>query len=309
MDCGSLETQKILACPSCGGVFEHSNNSLTCIKCGKRFPILNGVVYFLEDVNDQEQLESWEEWVFQNEPNSDFCLTERVSSINANLKDLKSKLIDSLVLDLGSGALFPTAQIKLLYKPKNIGSMDFSYNMIKNQGDVTLRLLKMSDEGILRIVFDLNQSRLPFNNSVFDVVVGIFTLHHLRDPVRLLLEVKRVLKPTGICWFLEACKPYVSLMNIDLAGDKKDSYIKISRRFDRLLRYRDWQKLFARFFSIKYFGIPPDSYRRAKSFGFFRSMPKALQTLAMKIQFLIRLLFAPKGYEAIVVVIAKKKKK
>jgi len=308
MDCRSLEMQKILACPSCGGFFEHSDNSLTCIKCDKRFPILHGVVYFADDVKDQEQLEAWEEGIFPNEQYWNSWLKERVPSIEANLRDLKRKLIDSLVLDLGSGALVPTAPIKLLYNPKNIVSVDFSYNMIKNQGDVTLRLLKMSDEGILRVVFDLNQSKLPFIDSVFDVVVGVFILHHLRNPARLLLEVKRVLKPTGICWFLEVCKPYISisLMNIDLA-ERKDFYINISRRFDRPMRYRDWQKTFARFFSIKYFGIPPDSYRRAKSFGFFRRMPKALQTLAMKIQFLIRILFASKKYEAMVVIMAKNK--
>jgi len=47
-----------------------------------------------------------------------------------------------------------------------------------------------------RVLCDMH--RLPFKPSSFDAVVATATLHHSHDPVTLLGEVKRVLKPQGL---------------------------------------------------------------------------------------------------------------
>ena len=70
--------------------------------------------------------------------------------------------------------------------------------------------------------------------------------------------------------------------------------------------YFEWKKLFLRNFSIKYFGWTPDSYRRVKRTRIIRRMPHAIKKLAIMVQFYVRVLFAWKPFEAIIVAIVKK---
>ncbi len=47
------------------------------------------------------------------------------------------------------------------------------------------------------VLVDATESALPFSNDSFEAVVFANALHYLSDPDRLLLEVRRVLKPGG----------------------------------------------------------------------------------------------------------------
>lgn len=47
---------------------------------------------------------------------------------------------------------------------------------------------------------------LPFDDRSFDVVVSASALHYFEDPISALIEMKRVLKPTGELIILDWCK-------------------------------------------------------------------------------------------------------
>jgi len=47
---------------------------------------------------------------------------------------------------------------------------------------------------------DLDEAALPFSNQEFDGVVLSHIIEHLRDPLKLMDEVFRVLKPGGLCY-------------------------------------------------------------------------------------------------------------
>jgi SAM-dependent methyltransferase len=49
----------------------------------------------------------------------------------------------------------------------------------------------------------INAYYLPFAEDSFDVVYGVAFIHHMNDPVAFFAEVKRVLKPRGICRFAD----------------------------------------------------------------------------------------------------------
>ena len=173
----NFDLSSILECPFCGSSLGRINDSLFC-KCGARFPIINGVVNLLVDITDQEQLDSWEARKLDERKIAPW-LSKWTTPLHMNLESIKNKLNGSLALDLGCGPLFPTAPIKLLFKPKRVVSVDFSYHEIKTHGDSVLKTLGVSDEGISRILLDLNANRLPFASSTFDVVLGVFILHHI----------------------------------------------------------------------------------------------------------------------------------
>ena len=65
--------------------------------------------------------------------------------------------------------------------------------------DISLEMLK---QGNLSSGVNLDASVLPFKSESFDVVTSIAMFHHLptkKDRLNFLKEIKRVLKPHGIC--------------------------------------------------------------------------------------------------------------
>ena len=65
--------------------------------------------------------------------------------------------------------------------------------------DISLEMLK---QGNLSSGVNLDASVLPFKDGSFDVVTSIAMFHHLptkKDRLNFLKEIKRVLKPRGIC--------------------------------------------------------------------------------------------------------------
>lgn len=43
------ELLQILACPACRGDVELKDNKIVCLKCGRRYPIKNGIPVMLVD--------------------------------------------------------------------------------------------------------------------------------------------------------------------------------------------------------------------------------------------------------------------
>lgn len=87
------------------------------------------------------------------------------------------------ILDIGSGTGFWMGKGR---RPlKNVVAYDISENMLK---EIKADCLKVCGDAY----------KLPFKDGIFDKVICISTLHHLREPEAILLEVKRVLKPKGI---------------------------------------------------------------------------------------------------------------
>ena len=44
---------EILACPACGGDVELKSEKIICLKCGRKYPIRNGIPVLLADQAEQ----------------------------------------------------------------------------------------------------------------------------------------------------------------------------------------------------------------------------------------------------------------
>ncbi len=60
--------------------------------------------------------------------------------------------------------------------------------------------------------------RLPFADDCFDLVISSYALHHWRDPLRILNEMARVLKPGGRYYVADVCREVDTLQRLFAYG-------------------------------------------------------------------------------------------
>lgn len=93
-----------------------------------------------------------------------------------------------IVLEAGSG----TAQSSLILSKKNkIFCLDFSSNALKIAKNNAIR----ENKKINLIVGNVHE--MPFKSNAFDMVWSTGLLEHLKDPVYVLDEMRRITKPSG----------------------------------------------------------------------------------------------------------------
>jgi ubiquinone/menaquinone biosynthesis C-methylase UbiE len=97
------------------------------------------------------------------------------------------------LLDIGTGSGRIPINIAKLCPNFEITAVDMSENMLA----VAQKNSTANGTGN-RIEFKVADAKqLPFKDNTFDLVISHVTLHHIPDPLSMLKEVKRVLKPGG----------------------------------------------------------------------------------------------------------------
>ncbi len=97
---------------------------------------------------------------------------------------------DAQVLDLGCGP--GTITVGLARCAGRVIGIDASPDMVKQAAETA------AEHGVDNAEFKVGSAyELPFESDSFDVVYAHQVMQHLRDPVRALTEVRRVLRPGG----------------------------------------------------------------------------------------------------------------
>jgi len=97
-----------------------------------------------------------------------------------------------IVLDLGCG--YGQNSLKIAGKAKKVLGVDFDFNLLK------LAIISANQKKIRNAKFenlDLEQ-KLSFEDKLFDKIILLDVLEHIKKRDRLLNETKRVLKPKGL---------------------------------------------------------------------------------------------------------------
>jgi len=89
------------------------------------------------------------------------------------------------ILDLGCG---PGTQISYLAQQNIVVGADAGFTMLQNA----------RKGGLLPCRADFEQPYLPFQDDSFDIIVCTDVIEHVRYPMHLLQEIRRVLNPQGI---------------------------------------------------------------------------------------------------------------
>jgi ubiquinone/menaquinone biosynthesis C-methylase UbiE len=99
------------------------------------------------------------------------------------------------ILEIGAGAAWFSAELSKLPQVVEITATDVSTRLLKTPALKVFKLLKAKEAKIIRTPADFGA--LDFPNNYFDVVVCADALHRAVNLLRVLREVKRVLKPGG----------------------------------------------------------------------------------------------------------------
>lgn len=91
------------------------------------------------------------------------------------------------VLDVGCASGWLTARVAQTLAKTEVTGLDISEKMI--------RYAKAKHSKIVFVCADAHQ--LPFSDESFDLIICSETLEHVRDPLAVLLEIKRCLFPGG----------------------------------------------------------------------------------------------------------------
>jgi ubiquinone/menaquinone biosynthesis C-methylase UbiE len=103
------------------------------------------------------------------------------------------------ILDLGTGPGYLPVEILKRSDRLTITALDLSPRLIRAAGENAHRA-GVADRVCFRVG---NAAKIPFRASAFDMVISTGMLHMLRDPVRVLQECHRVLKPGGEAWIFD----------------------------------------------------------------------------------------------------------
>lgn len=189
-----------LACPVCRGpIHWEEETMLICTQCRHSFPYENGIPVMLDkesqsELHEQmksaenrrlhEQLATWP-WIYKML----LCLRPPHPFLNINARQRRtqfSELVEKIndapcVLDIGSG---------------NTGiSNTVGLSKSVQDGLVSLDMCYASS---VHIIGDAH--KLPFTNDSIDGVLIQGVLEHVRDPNRVVKEIKRVLRPHGVVY-------------------------------------------------------------------------------------------------------------
>jgi demethylmenaquinone methyltransferase/2-methoxy-6-polyprenyl-1,4-benzoquinol methylase len=108
------------------------------------------------------------------------------------------------ILDVATGTGdLAIAAAKL--NPSRIAGIDISSKMLAIGRE---KIIKRGLEGKIEL-FAGDSENIPFNDSVFDIAMVAFGVRNFADPLKGLIEMKRVLRVTGMIMVLEFSKPSV----------------------------------------------------------------------------------------------------
>ncbi len=140
------------------------------------------------------------------------------------------------VLEIGAGAAWFSAELSKLPKVVEVTATDASAKLLKHQAPKIFKLLKAHEAKITRMPADFG--KVDFPDKHFDVVVCADALHQATSPLRVLREVRRVLKPGG--QFVAIREPVRPLMKLNSRRKTSKRAAGIPEPGYTLAEYRDF---------------------------------------------------------------------
>jgi SAM-dependent methyltransferase len=208
----------VLRCLSCRGCLEETKGGLVCIDCAQKYPLLNGVVrfvdkqYYAENFGFQWHVHARTQLDGDKSNRSEHNFRQRTGF---RPEDLTGKL----VLDVGCG-MGRFADVAVRWGAHVVG-IDLSV-----AAEVAARNLA----GRSATIFQADVFQLPFAAESFDFIYSIGVLHHTPDCERAFKALPGLLKPGGriAIWLYSKYNAWYRMSDI---------YRKVTRRMPMRMLY------------------------------------------------------------------------
>jgi len=205
------EVLTILRCLDCKGQVEPHNEGLTCKACGRNYPLVNGVIRF---VDQQQYAKSfgfqWHKHALTQLDTAESKISEHDFGQRTGFRP--EDLAGKLVLDVGCG-MGRFAEVATRWGAHVVG-VDLSL-----AAEVAAQ--NLSDRKAT--FFQADVFHLPFAPGSFDLIYSIGVLHHTPDCERAFKMLPGLLKPGGriAIWLYSAYNRWYRMSDI---------YRKVTRR-------------------------------------------------------------------------------
>jgi ubiquinone/menaquinone biosynthesis C-methylase UbiE len=132
------------------------------------------------------------------------------------------EITDGKVLDVGTGTGWLAIQFAEEIPGVEVIGLDLS--------DVALELARENarESGVSsRVSFEIGDAEdMPFENDLFDLVISGNTLHLVKNPVRMLDEIQRVLKPGGVFLVSDLRRSWLGILSKHLRASYSPGEVK-----------------------------------------------------------------------------------
>jgi len=207
------EVLAILRCLSCQGNLRHSANGLACRNCGREYPMLKGVLRFVDEQNYAGSFGF--QWKLYARTQMDDAVSRRSEEAFIRRTGFRPEdLAGKLVLDVGCG-MGRFAEIASRWGAHVVG-IDLSLACEVAAKNLSERRATF---------FQADVFKLPFSPESFDYIYSIGVLHHTPDCEQAFKSLPRLLKPGGriAIWLYSAYNAWYRM---------SDVYRKVTRRMN-----------------------------------------------------------------------------
>ena len=198
------EVLNILRCLNCEGRLSSAANGLVCGNCGRDYPMLNGVLRFVDAQNYAGSFGF--QWKLYARTQLDDAASQRSELAFRRRTGFRPEdLAGKLVLDVGCG-MGRFAEIATRWGAHVVG-IDLSLAC-----EVAAKNLVDRDATI----FQADVFKLPFAPGSFDYIYSIGVLHHTPDCEQAFKVLPRLLKPGGCIavWLYSSYNPWYRMSDV-----------------------------------------------------------------------------------------------
>ncbi len=182
-------------CPSCRENLARNGDSFTCSRCGRVYPLKNGMVDFLTSLPLTDSQQIVQKTFDAVAPSYDNAIVRLVESLacpwgtyTGKLEAFMSNATQKVILDVGCGTGFPVGS----FVPQSsiyVG-MDISLEMLSHAKSLL-------GENLSSAFWNIDAERVPLPDNCIDLCLALMTLNVFPNPHKAATEIHRVLKKDG----------------------------------------------------------------------------------------------------------------
>jgi 2-polyprenyl-3-methyl-5-hydroxy-6-metoxy-1,4-benzoquinol methylase len=198
------EVLAILRCLDCQGGLAPGGNGLVCLQCGREYPLLNGVLRFVDAQNYAGSFGF--QWKLYSRTQLDDASSQRSERAFRRRTGFRPEdLAGKLVLDVGCG-MGRFAEVATRWGAHVVG-IDLSL-----ASEVAAK--NLADRSAT--IFQADVFKLPFAPESFDYIYSIGVLHHTPDCEQAFKALPKLLKPGGriAIWLYSSYNPWYRMSDV-----------------------------------------------------------------------------------------------